>query len=40
MNSITKKLKKITEFKENQKLVYRQTNINRIRLFVDDLSVK
>jgi hypothetical protein len=40
MNSITKKLRKITGSKENQKLVYRQTNKNRIGLFVDDLSVK
>ena len=40
MNSITKKLRKITESKENQKLVYRQTNKNRIGPFVDDLLVK
>ena len=40
MNNTTKKLRKITESKENQKLVYRQTNKNRIGLFVDDLSEK
>ena len=40
MNSITIKLRKITESKENQKIVYSQTNKNRIGLFVDDLSTK
>ena len=40
MNRITKKLKKITESKDNQKIVSRQTNKNRVGIFVDDLSVK
>jgi hypothetical protein len=40
MNSITKKLRKITESKDNQKIVSRQTNINRVGIFIDDLSVK
>ena len=40
MNSITKKLRKITKSKDNQKLVYRQTNKNRVKLFIDDLSTK
>ena len=40
MNSITRKLRKITESKENQNIVYSQTNKKRIGLFVDDLSIK
>jgi hypothetical protein len=40
MNSITKKLKKLTELKRNQKIVFRQTNKNRVGIFVDDLSAK
>jgi hypothetical protein len=40
MNNITRKLRKLTESKENQKIVYRQTNKNRIGIFVDDLSTK
>ena len=40
MNRITKRLKKISKSKDNQRIVYRQTNKNRIGLFVDDLSTK
>jgi hypothetical protein len=40
MNIITRKLRKITESKENQKIVYSQNNKKRIGLFVDDLSIK
>lgn len=40
MNNITKKLKKLTESKNNQKVIYKQTNKNRAGLFADDLSTK
>jgi hypothetical protein len=40
MNNITKKLRKITKSKDNQKLVFKQTNKRRVGLFVDDLSLK
>jgi len=40
MNSITRKLRKMTRSKENRKIVYSQTNKNRVGLFADDLSTK
>ena len=40
MNSITKRLKKISKLKDNQRIIYRQTNKNRVGLFIDDLSTK
>jgi hypothetical protein len=40
MHSITKKLKKMAESKKDQKIIFRQTNIKRVGLFVDDLSTK
>ena len=40
MKSITKKLKKISKSKDNQTLIYKQKNKNRVGLFVDDLSTK
>jgi len=40
MEDITQKLKKIMESKNNQKVIYKQSNVSSARLFVDDLSVK
>jgi len=40
MNRITRKLRKMTRSKENQKIIYSQTNKNRVGLFVEDLSTK
>ena len=40
MKELTQKLKKIMKSRNNQKLIYKQSNKRAIRLFVDDLSVK
>ncbi|MFE3846222.1 hypothetical protein ACFL1L_05140 [Thermoplasmatota archaeon] len=40
MNKITMNLRNMTRSKENQKIVYSQTNKNRVGLFADDLSAK
>jgi hypothetical protein len=40
MEEITQKLKKITESRNNKKIIYKQSNRMSVGLFVDDLSVK
>ena len=40
MEDITKKLKKITKSRKNQKIIYKQSNERSASLFVTDLSVE
>ena len=40
MDDITQSLKKMVKSRKYQKVIYKQSNVNRAKLFVDDLSVK
>jgi len=40
MEDITKKLQKMIKSGKNQKLIYKQSNTRRAKLFIDDLSTK
>ena len=40
MNNIQKKLKKITESRQHQKIIYKKSNEGTLSIFMDELSEK